>query len=49
MIGFDIKADRIAELQMGQDHTLEVSAQELDEAKHLSFTAEEAGIRDEGH
>ena len=48
VIGFDIKADRIAELQAGQDHTLEVSAQELHEAKHLSFTAEEAGIRDEG-
>lgn len=45
VIGFDIKSDRIAELQMGQDHTLEVSAQELREAKHLSFTAEEAGIR----
>ena len=45
VIGFDIKADRIAELQTGQDHTLEVSAQELHEAKHLSFTAEAAGIR----
>lgn len=45
VIGFDIKADRIAELQRGQDHTLEVSAQELREAKHLSFTADAAELR----
>jgi len=45
VIGFDIKADRIAELQAGHDHTLEVSAEELKEAKHLSFTANPALIR----
>jgi len=45
VIGFDIKGDRIAELQAGHDHTLEVSAEELKEAKHLSFTANPALIR----
>ena len=45
VIGFDIKATRIAELQAGHDHTLEVSAEELKEAKHLSFTADPAGLR----
>jgi UDP-N-acetyl-D-galactosamine dehydrogenase len=45
VIGFDIKAERIAELQAGHDHTLEVSAEELKEAKHLSFTANPALIR----
>ena len=44
VIGFDIKADRIAELQAGHDHTLEVSVEELKEAKHLSFTANPALI-----
>jgi UDP-N-acetyl-D-galactosamine dehydrogenase len=39
VIGFDIKSDRIAELQSGKDHTLEVSEEELKEAKHLTFTA----------
>lgn len=39
VIGFDIKAERIAALQAGCDHTLEVSEDELREAEHLSFTA----------
>jgi UDP-N-acetyl-D-galactosamine dehydrogenase len=43
--GFDIKVDRITELQAGHDHTLEVSAEELKEAKYLSFTAAPAEIR----
>ncbi|GAB5477338.1 MAG: Vi polysaccharide biosynthesis UDP-N-acetylglucosamine C-6 dehydrogenase TviB [Marinobacter nauticus] len=37
--GFDINQKRIAELQEGRDHTLEVSREELVEAKHLSYTA----------
>ena len=49
VIGFDIKAARIAELQAGHDHTLEVSAEELEDAKHLSFTADPAGIRPGDH
>jgi len=38
VIGFDINTRRIAELQGGNDHTLEVDAQELTEACHLSYT-----------
>lgn len=38
VVGFDINARRVAELQGGQDHTLECSAQELSEAKHLKYS-----------
>ncbi len=38
VVGFDIKADRIAELRSGIDNTREVSADELAEAKHLTVT-----------
>jgi len=38
VIGFDINQDRIDELSSGKDHTLEVTAKELSEAKHLTFT-----------
>jgi len=37
-IGFDIKEERIAELQAGKDSTLECSEAELAESKHLSFS-----------
>jgi UDP-N-acetyl-D-galactosamine dehydrogenase len=40
VIGFDIKADRIAELQAGHDHTLEVSEEELASAANLIFTSD---------
>ena len=43
--GFDIKADRIEELQAGHDHTLEVSEEELSEAKHLTFTSDVGSLR----
>lgn len=43
-VGFDIKAERIAELRAGHDSTLEVSREELAEAKQLSFTDREADI-----
>ncbi len=39
-IGFDINPTRIEELNSGYDHTLEVSDEELAEAKNLLFTAE---------
>ncbi len=39
-IGFDINRKRIAELKGGEDHTLEVTSQELTHAKHLSFTTD---------
>ncbi len=45
-VGFDVKADRVAELEAGIDSTLETSAEELDAAKHLSFTTDAAKIAD---
>ncbi len=44
VIGFDIRHERIAELRGGSDHTLETTAEELVEAKHLSFTADPADL-----
>ncbi len=38
-LGFDINHARIAELQAGQDHTLECSPQELQCARHLHYSA----------
>lgn len=38
-IGFDINSDRIAELNNREDRTLEVSTDEMAEAKHLTFTS----------
>jgi len=37
-IGFDVKADRIAELESGEDRTLVATATELHAATRLSFT-----------
>ena len=45
VIGFDIKADRIVELQAGHDHTLEVSEKELREPKYLTFTSNASSLR----
>ena len=39
VVGFDIQQKRIQELQSGQDHTLEVSSEELQQATHLSYSA----------
>ena len=39
VLGFDINAARIAELQSGQDHTLEVSPAELKTASQLTFSS----------
>lgn len=44
VLGFDINQARIAELQSGQDHTLEVSPEELKEAAHLRFSADTAAL-----
>lgn len=44
VLGFDINQARIAELQGGQDHTLEVSPEELREAAHLRFSANAADL-----
>ena len=39
-IGFDINRQRVKELSDGQDHTLEVSPEELKLAFHLTYTSE---------
>ena len=44
VIGFDINASRIAELRRGQDRTLEVSIDELQQAICLSYTADAADL-----
>jgi len=42
--GFDINAKRIKELNSGKDHTLEISKEQLGEAKNLQFTFDSADI-----
>lgn len=39
-IGFDLNMERIAELKAGIDHTLEVSSEELIQAKQLTYTVD---------
>lgn len=41
-LGFDIDAGRIAELRSGQDHTLEMEADELAEARQLQYGSDPA-------
>ncbi|PWV61866.1 Vi polysaccharide biosynthesis UDP-N-acetylglucosamine C-6 dehydrogenase TviB [Plasticicumulans acidivorans] len=43
--GFDVKADRVAELREGRDSTLEVEPELLAEASQLSFTSTLEDIR----
>ena len=45
VIGFDVKPDRIAELQAGRDHTREVSPEELAQARHLTVTTDIDALR----
>jgi UDP-N-acetyl-D-galactosamine dehydrogenase len=45
VLGFDINAARVAELQAGRDHTLEVSSEELKESTHLCFSADPAVLK----
>ena len=40
VIGFDIQADRIAELRGGQDRTRELDASQIAEARHLTFSSD---------
>lgn len=44
VIGFDINVARIAELNAGQDHTLEVEPEELKQASQLRYTHETAQL-----
>ncbi|OAI14318.1 Vi polysaccharide biosynthesis protein VipA/TviB [Methylomonas lenta] len=45
-VGFDINQHRIKELQSGNDHTLEVSSDELAHATHLTYSASIQDIAD---
>jgi UDP-N-acetyl-D-galactosamine dehydrogenase len=45
VIGFDINANRIAELRRGVDRTREVTDLEFAAAKNLSFSADEADLK----
>ncbi len=44
--GFDIHQKRIDELKAGQDHTLEVSPEELTQATQLTYTAQLEDLKD---
>ncbi|MCH7334178.1 Vi polysaccharide biosynthesis UDP-N-acetylglucosamine C-6 dehydrogenase TviB [Acinetobacter modestus] len=46
VVGFDIYQKRIDELRSGQDHTLEVSPDELKEASQLTYTSNLDDLRD---
>ncbi|MDB5526925.1 MAG: tviB [Devosia sp.] len=45
VIGFDIDADRVAELRGGSDHTRETTAEELAAAHHLTFTIDAEDLK----
>jgi UDP-N-acetyl-D-galactosamine dehydrogenase len=44
VVGFDVKAERIAELKAGKDRTLEVSAAELAAARGLKLSSDPADL-----
>ena len=44
-IGLDVNPERVAELQSGRDHTLEVEPRELASATHLRYTHDPADLR----
>ena len=46
VLGFDINQARIAELQSGQDHTLECSPEQLRAARHLRYSCQAQDLRD---
>lgn len=46
VLGFDVKPGRIAELQAGRDSTREVMPADLAAARHLSFSADPADLKD---
>jgi len=45
-VGFDINVNRVNELRSGQDHTLEVSSEELAQSTRLTFESDITCIRD---
>lgn len=46
VLGFDINKNRIAELQLGKDRTLEVAAKELMASDYLTFSYEQDDLTD---
>ena len=44
VVGFDINAKRVAELQAGHDYTLETEPEELRQARHLHYTIDPAAL-----
>lgn len=44
-VGFDINAERIAELTRGVDHTLEVSSEQLASSTQLEYTSDPEALR----
>ena len=46
VVGYDINAKRIAELQAGHDHTLETEPEELRAARHLRLTTQLDDLRE---
>src|SRR4051794_22684794 len=44
VLGFDVNADRIEELQQGRDRTREVTAEEFAGAANIAFSAEPAAL-----
>ena len=44
VVGFDINAKRVAELQAGHDYTLETEPEELRQARHLHYTTDPAAL-----
>ncbi|MEQ9297712.1 MAG: nucleotide sugar dehydrogenase [Cyclobacteriaceae bacterium] len=46
VLGFDLNKARIAELELGQDRTLEVEEIELKQAKNLRYSASEKDLED---
>ena len=48
VLGFDINAARIAELQGGKDGTLEVTPEDLRAATHLRYSADPEALKDCG-
>ena len=46
VVGFDINTNRINDLKLGTDHTLEVSNEELAEATQLSYSSDIAALKD---
>jgi len=45
VVGFDIDAERVAELRRGEDRTLEVAGEELAASKGLTFSSDEADLK----